>query len=453
LDFAKQNIKKYKFKFISANLGLERVVPYYIKQFKGFKVAVIGLSPDSIHKKTGLEVGDYEAAVKAALEKLKGQADFVILASAIGDELSLRIAEKFKEIKIVLVSGDVTEARPYEELGEVMLLRPAYRAQEIRMATIDVKDKKIVKWKFKQEKLPLTIEEDLQVKRSIPACFSDADCPAKEGLVVQCQSPGKLNAVCTYVEPKTIEAILITDKSCPFCVVDVPVGVLKKVFPGLVFRTLDYRDKEASELIKKYSIDALPLFILPGEIKSEKSFSKVSAIFSEREGKLILNKELAGLFLFIKRTEIPRRIDFFLNPYEENASTILDALMSFAENNKIDFQISLIIPKENTIGYPEEELKIALAVKKDFPKEYLKYLALRVKDIQKTSFIDSLQALGLDYKKTADLAKSGDIQSLIKENDKLIKELSVTDGNVILINNNRIFKVFQIQEKDLKKFF
>jgi hypothetical protein len=127
--------------------------------------------------------------------------------------------------------------------------------------------------------------------------------------------------------------------------------------------------------------------------------------------------------------------------------------MSFAENNKIDFQISLIIPKENTIGYPEEELKIALAVKKDFPKEYLKYLALRVKDIQKTSFIDSLQALGLDYKKTADLAKSGDIQSLIKENDKLIKELSVTDGNVILINNNRIFKVFQIQEKDLKKFF
>jgi hypothetical protein len=51
------------------------------------------------------------------------------------------------------------------------------------------------------------------------------------------------------------------------------------------------------------------------------------------------------------------------------------------------------------------------------------------------------------------LVKSKEMEKLIKENDKLINELGVTDGNVLLINNNRIFKVFQIKKEDLRKLF
>ncbi|MDP2923231.1 MAG: hypothetical protein Q8O30_05865 [Candidatus Omnitrophota bacterium] len=453
VDFAKESIKKYKFKFISANMRLEGVLPYYIKEFSRFKVAVIGLSPQSIHKKVGLEVEDYEVAIGAVLGKIKNKVDFIILASSLGDEMSLLIANKFKEIQVILSSGNMTGSAPYDKVGDVIVLRPSFRSQEIRFANFDVKKNKIIKWEFKKEALPLDIVEDQQTKEMFPACFMDANCPHKEGLISNCQNPGTLNAVCAYYEPKKIEATLITDKNCPFCSVEMSQKALKSIFLGIEFKTLDYNDNQAKELIKKYAIESLPCFILPADIKNEKVFSNIANSFEEKEGKFLLKKELAGLFLFLKRNETPRRIDLFLNPYEQNVENILKDLLNFNKDNKVDLQIHLIIPKESAAGYPEEELKMALAVKKLFPEKFFDYLMLRIKDIKKTSCTDSLGALGLDYKKIMELSKSKDIEGLVKDNNKLAQELGVAEGNVLLINNNRIFKVFQIKGEDLKKFF
>lgn len=452
-DFIKSNIKTHKFKFISANADIEGALPYLIKGFPGFKVAVIGLSPESIHKKTGLKIEDYENALKGALGKIKNKANLVILASALGDRANLAIAEKFKELKVIISCGPNTGSAPYEKVQDTIILRPAYRAQDLRMVNFDVKGNKIIKWDFKREPLALNMPEDAAAKEVVPACFTDNDCPAKPGLISRCQNPGELKAACAYYEPKRFEALLITDEKCPFCTTEVSKTFLKGIFAGIDFKVIDYHSKEALNLIKKYSVTTLPCFILPKEIKDENTFNAASKIFEEKEGKFLLKKEAAGLFLFLERKEIPRRIDFFLNLYEPKGLGVLTDLINFQKNNNVALSTYIILPGNVSGGYPEEEIKVALAVKKLFPEKFGAYLIQRLKNIRNTSCADSLGALGLDYKKIMEFVKSKNMESLLKENAKLAQELSVSEGNVILINNNRLFKVFQIKAEDLKKFF
>ncbi len=45
------------------------------------------------------------------------------------------------------------------------------------------------------------------------------------------------------------------------------------------------------------------------------------------------------------------------------------------------------------------------------------------------------------------------IYQLVDKNQELVEDLMIRDGNVILINNNKIFKVFNIDKEELKSFF
>jgi hypothetical protein len=453
LGFVSANVNNHKFKFISANTSLEGVLPYFIKEFPSFKVAVVGLSPLSLYKKVGLNVQGYEEALGNVFAKLKNKVDFIIVASAAGDEENLVIAKKFKEINVILSTGGNVSSVPNEKIEDTIILRPSYRAQELRMVNFEIKKNKIIKWDFKKETLALDTPEATEVREIIPACFGNNDCPRKEGLISRCQDPGESKAVCAYYEPKKIEALLITDEECKFCATETPRNILKSLFLGINFKIVDYRNNRAKELIKKYSIATIPCFILPAEIKNEEDFDTVSKMFEEKEGKFFLKKELAGLFLFLQRKEVARRIDFFLDLYAQNANKILEDLIEFQKNNKVSLDIHIIISEQENVGYPREELKIALAIKKLFPQKFAAYLKERTKTIRSVSYNDSLNGLGLDYKNILNLSKSKEMEKLIKENSALAEEVSVNDGNVILVNNKRVFKVFQIETKDLKKFF
>jgi hypothetical protein len=230
--------------------------------------------------------------------------------------------------------------------------------------------------------------------------------------------------------------------------------MLSDLFVGINFKVIDYKTSEASELIKKYTIASLPAFVIPEEVKKNVNFPKVADFFEEKSGKIFPKKELSGIFLFLERKEIPNRLDLFLNLYEETAPAVLTDLRAFSLKENINFNVYLVFPKKTKFtGYPQEEIKIAYAVKKVSPAKFLDYLTVRVSDITTKSWIESLEACGLDYKKIKAAADSKEVVRLISENDKIVKELDVTLGNVILVNNNRIFKVFQINPAELEKFF
>jgi hypothetical protein len=453
LDFLKKNLKDFKFKAVSSNAAIEGIPSYYIKNFPNFKAAVISLTAVSGEKKAGIKIQDYTTALNAILAEVKNKSDFIILLSSAGDETDKLIASKFKDIKLIISSGNTISQQPYEKIDNTIIMKPSYRAKDLRVAFLDVKKNNILSFDFKKRPLSMDVKEDTRVSKMIPACFSDADCPMKPGLVSACQNAGELAAVCAYFEPNKIEAILITDSKCQFCSTEFPQKALTNVFAGIHYRIIDYRDTEAKNLIKKYSIKTLPAFIVGQEVKTEKNFDKSANIFEEKNGTFLLKKELSGLFIFLDRPETSRTMDFFLNFYDETAQDALSKLISFCDKNKIKLEIHFVIEQKNTTGYPEEEMRIAFAIKRAFPAKFPNYLKLRLGDIKNTSYLATIEKAGIDYKKIKGLLKSKEIDKMVEENNKLLKELNVNYGNVLLINNNRIFKVFKIRDEDLKAFF
>ncbi|MCK4912692.1 MAG: hypothetical protein KAS05_03115 [Candidatus Omnitrophica bacterium] len=260
----------------------------------------------------------------------------------------------------------------------------------------------------------------------------------------------------TYIpgETKDVSALVITDKDCSFCDVGKPQDILKNNFAGIKFKVIDYRKKQAKNLIAKHKIQTLPSFLIDSLVKEEKNFEKIAFIFEgKNEKKLSLMKELTGICLYLKRKEIGKKIDLFLDLYEEGASEILDSLISFSKENEISLDLHFIISQEKKVGYPKEEIRVALAIQELYSNEFNDYVYRRIKDIVDCSWIDTAEKEGLNYKEIRGLMTSPGMDQLVSNNQELAEELMVGDGNVILINNNKIFKIFNIDKKELKSFF
>ena len=453
-EFLQEQIKKSKINYVSSNLILEGVKPYYIKEYPDFKIGFVALSPTDIYRKYGVEVKDYEQAVLEVTSEIKDKCDLIVLISSVGDDANRLIVEKFPMIKFIFASGIFLNSESYEHLGAAVIFKPSYQASELRLVDIDVLVEGGLDWNLSKYKLSLDREEDESLKNIVPSCFQDKDCPPKEwGLVARCQNPGELSSSCAYIEAEKINATVITDKDCPICSTAVAEDILKNNFPGLKYTFLDYKTPEAKDIIRKYEIKALPAFVIDSGISKAKDFIKLKPFLQKVEDKYLLINEVGGIFLYLERAPVEKRIDLFLDFYDDRAEGIFTGLAFFAQENKIDLATHFIISDKAKTGYPEEEIKAALAVSEVYPQEFSNYISRRIETIKSESWISVLDELGLDYKKIKEVLHSEKIDRLFEENFELAKDLGVTQGNIILVNNNRIFKIFTLDTKDLKNFF
>ncbi|MDD5195464.1 MAG: hypothetical protein PHQ96_07335 [Candidatus Omnitrophica bacterium] len=462
--FLEEKIKKYNLNFVSSNVDIKGVLPYYIKEFKAapaskaakapsLRVAVVGLSPLEAYKHAEVKAEDYETALQKTIVALKGKADFIILLSALGDAETSQLAKKISGIQLVITSGPDLGGSPENRINDTLILKSSYMAKQLGVVELNIEGGKINDWKSKTRRLSLDIPEAQKIKNMMPACFADSDCPNKEGLVSSCQKPAELSSACAYFEATKIEAIVITATGCPFCSTSATEQLLKSGFLGINFRVIDYKDKEAQELIKKYAITTLPAFILPAKIKEEKNFQGIEKFVSPKQGSFLVRRELSGMFLFLGRKEAKGKIDFFLNMHDKEAASLYGDLLDFAKKKKVLLDIHFILPLDEKSEIPKEEVKMALAVKKLYPAKYFEYLRERLQTIDSIYWIEIMEKLGIDYKKVSQLAKSNDAQDLFNDNMKLTQELGVTDGGVLLINNTMVFKLLKLEEEDLNKFF
>lgn len=96
LDVLKKQIKQAEFPFLSANIlkkgGEEFVKPYIIKQFKGFTVAILGLTTSTVRSVgnpemfTELEVHNEIHIAQKLVPELRKQADIVIAVTHMGTD-------------------------------------------------------------------------------------------------------------------------------------------------------------------------------------------------------------------------------------------------------------------------------------------------------------------------------------------------------------------------------
>jgi len=453
LDYIKEQAAKNTPVLVSANIAIEGIQPYYIKEVSGYRIAFIGLSPKSIYKKFGIEVKDYEETLKKVLSQLEGKCDSLVLLSALGDQESKRLAERFPRLAAIIVSGPFFENLPVEKVGQTFLLRSRHEGKRLGVITFDTKDESFAQASFDEEPLSLDRAEDAAITRMIPACFRDEDCLSREGLVSKCQDGGDISAVCAYYAAEKINARIITDQQCLACSIELTERLLKDNFIGIQFRKIDYASQEGKDLIARYKTATLPLFVIDTAIENEKKFQQFSQAFQKHDDAYVLTKDLAGMFMFLDRKEDPRRIDLFIDLYEPRARGIFSKLLDFAEANNINVRTHILAVPAKGRDYAEEERDVALAVKELFARKANEYLLLRMEQITKTSWVNTLDGVGINYKRIQRLLRSKKMDSLRQKNSSLARELGVKEGNVMLIKNNRIFKVFDINAAELKQMF
>ena len=453
-EFLQEQIKKSSIKYISSNLILEGVKPYYIKEFSDFNVGFVALSPKDIYRKYGVVVKDYQQALEEVISQIEGECDLIILIASIGDEAGDIIVEKFPMIKFVFSSGVFLSSKTYEHLGAAVVFKPSYQARELRFVDIDFSKKGDLNWNFSKYKLPLGSKKDDSLKSIVPSCFREQDCPSKEGCsVIECQNPGSPSSSCVYSQAKKINVSVVTDKNCPRCSTEIAESIIKSNIPGVQFTSWHYETEKGEYAIKKYGIKTLPAFIIDSEALETKRFIKLKPFLEKSQDKFLLTNEVGGIFLYLERPVIEKRIDLFLDLYDEKTEGIFASLLDFSLKKGIELVPHFIISDKAKTGYPDEEIKAALAIAKVYPQKYNDYISRRTETIKNVSWVNVLNELGLDYEKIKEVLYSEQINELLEENFRLAKELGVEVGNIILVKNNRIFKIFALSEEGLENLF
>jgi len=451
IDFLKEIMQKSKFKFVSSNLPLKNVLPYYIKKVKNINIGILSLTPIKANKKTEINIGDYSITLKNQLNELKNKVDFIILILPLDDQEIYNIVDEFKDIKLVLAGLSMFGKSSYEKRNETFIVRPSYLGRDLVVLDLDIKENKILDFKYDKKNISKDIKEDTDVLKIIPSCFKDSDCPTKTDLISRCQNPAELSSICSYYSAKKYDIFVITDKNCSFCSTKFTEDFIKENIIGANFLFLDYKEPKAKDIIEKYKVDTLPFFLFPKDIKEERNFDKISKFLEEVDTGFYAKKDIAGIFMFLNRKRIEKKLDFFLDFYGKNAKEIFKEVTNFIKKNNINFNVYFVMPNDNKTL--KEEIKLAIAIKKLYPNKFLDYINKRLEKIDDIYWIDILDELGVDYKKIKNFVKLKDMDSLLNDNINVSKELNINSGNVILVNNNKIFKIFEFNYEEFKKIF
>ncbi len=449
-DFLLKNAKKTTPAFLSANLETDKVVPYIIKNVNGVKIGIIGLTGlSAIPKAEGLKVNSPKVIGGLVNQVRKQGAEVVILLSTLGESEDLALISKVKGIDIVFIGNSPAKDNLKTKIDSTFLVRPVWQGRKLGKLTLKVEKGKLADCKPEEERLSDKLADDPDIKAILPRCYSDANCK-KEGLVGSCQNPGELKAGCLFSEPNKVNLLIISAKDCSVCNVGPVLNLLKRQFPGVTAEYLYYPDSRAQKLIKDFSIQGLPAYILGKEIEKEKNFDKIKDSFEAKGDSYILKPQASGISYLFKRKAKKGNLDLFFSMFEKDAAQLLAVTKEF--NPHLHF---LAVETKDGFdakngGFEVEEYLRALCVKKYYPQKSWDYLGCRAKNINSSWWEDCLS--GADAFKVKTCARGPEARSLLKENISLTKELEVMSGPVYLLDNHQIFSSRGVPDKEeLKK--
>jgi len=443
-EFLEENILKTNLIFLSCNISgtgtkAELFKPYIIKEVRGTKIGIIGVtSLLAMQKAGGLKLIEPRVAVKQAVQDLKkNNADIVVLLSHLGESEDLNLIKDVEGIDILIVGHSRTKEEPSTKMGRTLILRPAWQGRRLGKLSLTVKDNQIANYKIEELRLSDKIINDPGILSILPRCFSDNNCK-QEGLIGICQDPGTLKSQCEFIEASKVNLLIITTKLCNVCNVEIMANHLKTLFPGLVSSYLYYPDSKATKLISDFGIRVLPVYLLGKEAEREKGFDKLKENLEIKGNFYMLKPQFSGIAYFLERKSIKGRLDLFISLYDKNTPALLDMIKEF--NPIVHF-----LAVEKTRGNFEaqggnlevEEYLRSVCVQKYYPANFWNYISCRGKFINTSWWQDCLDKLDTD--KISMCARGEEGKELLRSNISLNNELQIMFGPAYLLDNHEIF--------------
>ncbi|OQX88304.1 MAG: hypothetical protein B6D55_00715 [Candidatus Omnitrophica bacterium 4484_70.2] len=444
-EFFKKLIRESGLDFVSSNLSWKNVKPFLIKKKGKLKIGILGIVYTSSF--------DFER-VKAQLRKYlvlfkKKKVNFTVLLSSLREDLNVKIAEEFnKDINLIISSGFGVSTSPLQKIGKVVLVKSFYQGKSVGVIDWAGEKDNLVLKEFKEKRITSEIAEDEEIKKIIPACFSDKDCYLKKQIPCRCRNPATSRAVC--VPKNVIEVWVIEDKDCPFLSTITTEKFLKRFSSLWKFSHIDYREEKAQRLIRRYHIKTLPAFILPSLLEEKAFFSALSKFMRKEKDKYLLKEEISGINIFLEREFLPAKVDLFFHLQDRHLHSLLKMVSTVCEKERYKLNLHLIVSPTDTQEL-KEEVERMIAIKNLYPQKFFSYLLERVKRINSSWWISLLEKEGIDFERIREFVEKEKYGSFLKKEKELQKELKINRGVAILVNNRFLFQLVEPSYSDLKK--
>jgi len=460
-QFLEEHISKTNLPFLSCNISTasqgketKSFKPYLIKEIAGIRFGIIGVTGlSAMPKSGGFNFAEPIVSVSKTVEELKkNKADIIILLSNLGEDRELRLIKEIEGIDIVIFGYKTTKAEPVTKINSTLILRPTWQGRRLDRLNLVIENKKIIDYKVEQARLHDGLADDQEMISILPSCFSDANCK-KEGMIGACKDPGSSSGGCQFSKPAEIKLLIIAPGVCRTCETERTINYLKTRFPGLVVSYIYYPHPDADKLINDFGIKSLPVFLLDKDIEEEKEFDNFRENLIIKGNFYMLKPQVGGIAHYLNRENKKGKIDLFMSLFDESAGELLDNIKEF--NPEIHFLTAE--QKENEFNAVNGNLEVeeylrAVCVQKYYPDSFFGYIRCRSRHKNSSWWEDCLDS-GLDTDKVKTCAKD-EGKSLLRENIRLNKELSIMFGPTYLMDNQEIFSSRQPPKKEeFKKIF
>ncbi len=197
LKFLSEVSPKAKFPFLSTNLvdketGKCIFKPYLVKEIVGLRVGVLGLMDDQFNrtlqeKSPGLTVAEPVAALKAAMQGLRENCDFIVVLSQLGESKDKKLAREVRGIDLILEGGSESRRMVMEEENGTAIYRLEPRGGYLGRVDYSLNDtKRPIKFMISdereelQKKLETLVFRSTQIKREMAGAGKRDEIKAKE---------------------------------------------------------------------------------------------------------------------------------------------------------------------------------------------------------------------------------------------------------------------------------
>jgi len=436
-EFFLKNAKKNNPAYLSANLDTAKVVPYIIKDSGGVKIAIMGLTGLSASQKAeGLKISA-PSQINELVSRLKNTGvQVLILLSTQGESEDLKLISKVKGIDIIFVGDKPLKDEVLTKIDATFILHPSWQGRKLGKLTLKIKDGKLSDCSLEELSLTEEINDDPDITAILPRCYSDVNCNERN-LAGTCRNPGTLNASCLFAKPNKVKLFIINVTDCHTCNIEPVINLLKKKFPGLTIKSLDYPGLAAQKMIKDLSLQVLPAYIFPRSVEKENNFDSLKNDLQLINDFYVFKPQASGISYFVNQKAKKGNFDLFFSIFEKNTFLLLNTLKEF---NPVLHFLSTEKDKSFNAKYGAAEVEEYLrgvCVQKYYPGKFWDYLICRSENIYSCYWEDCLS--GGDALRIKSCARGSEGINLLRENTSLNKQLQISSGPSYLLDNQEIF--------------
>ena len=466
--FLQKMIKKYSLPYLSANVGKKEFKSYIIKEIRGKKFAIIGLSDEGVIEKTKKVFIKPKKAIEKVLKEIAAgkKADFIIVLSSLDLEQSEEILKEVKGIDLWVSSNNPYGPSDIKKINGVTVVIPRWEVRQLTRLDYVLEGNEIQLSNSDSISLNKDVEDNKRISSMIPVCFSDRDCQ-KTGVKEKkiCEGSATDKARCKKIEPPQVSLHIIKPSKCVTCVnvqSDI-VATLKQGMPNLKINNLTDNTKKAKELIKELGIKMLPVYLLDETVEQQENFANMNTQVMKKIGKYyLIDPSISGVSYFVGREMVKNRLDLFFDIASPGVADILVVLDQLKERNKkIDVSLNLLAIEDaqgnifaKSGQYEIEEYLRFACINKYYPEQFRYYLSCRLSNIGSSWWDDCASKFKIDAQNIKNCAQTKEGTILLREFIKLTRELEIVLGPTFLINNNEIFGLADVPRvEELEKLF